>query len=152
MKIKSVFLCTIMMVTTFLSQAQKDSTVNITLSAQHHAFIVAFMPSKSTVDDIKYLNQVAQSIELDSAGHVKDTTQQISVIVNFDQVKNMYLAIGSAQERLAAFYNTQIKEVLIPQLYEHPTLLEDILAIKNKSSADTEFLIGRGFEYLKAIR
>lgn len=153
MKTKSILLSLAIFAGTLAAGAQDSSKIQLTFPAQYHAFIVAFMPSKSEPSDIRYLNQVAEQISYNAQGKMIDSMQQITVVVSGDQIKKMYLAIGSAQERLAAFYNTKIKDLLVPQLMAaRPAVLMEIIALKEQNGNDTEQLVQLGFDYLKAIR
>jgi len=154
MKTAKCILAIAILAVTFLSQpvqAQTDSTqISITLKAKHHAFVVALMPSKSQVDEIRYITQVANALQV-TAGSV-DTTQQIQVVVSTDLVKRLYLVIGSQQERLATDINAEIKAALLPQLYTRPKLLAAIFAIAQQNANDTGQLITTGIDYLKALK
>jgi hypothetical protein len=152
------FLCIIsILAVTMLSQpvqAQTDSSqIQVTLKAKHHAFIIALMPSKSQVDEIRYITQVATALTVaaDSAKTV-DTTQQITVVVSTDLVKRLYLVIGSQQERLSTDINAEIKAALVPQLYTRPKLLASILDIAAGNTAQTNELVQTGVTYLKALK
>lgn len=169
----SKILCIIsILAVTYLSQpaqAQTDSSqIQVTLKAKHHAFIIALMPSKSQVDEIRYITQVAAALTVttqsqtvyDSVKHkdttiitkTADTTQQITVVVSTDLVKRLYLVIGSQQERLSTDINAEIKAALVPQLYTRPQLLADIFAIATKNGQDTQDLVQTGVDYLKALK
>lgn len=157
--IKMLLISAAIFAVTFKSQTAKaqafspaDSSISITLSAQEHAFIYAFMPSRGGIDDINYITQVARQLQRDQNGNVSDTAQAITVTVSFDQVKRYYLAIGSGQERLTGYYNNIIKQDLFVQILDRPTLLNMILQVKDQSGADTEQLIHLAFADLLRIR
>lgn len=133
--------------------AQVDSSkIDITLTARQHAFIVAFMPDRGGVDQVKYMTQLAAKIVLDDSGHVVDTAQLIKVTVSTDLVKRLFLNIGSQQERLTTMLNDEIKTALVPQLFARPQLLQDIIDITNQNSKERDALIDYGFHFITEIK
>lgn len=139
--------------TLFCSSAftQKD-TINVTLKAKHHAYIVAFTPKDGNVEKVRYINQVSQKLNIDTAGKIVDSAQLITVNVSTDLVRELYLVIGSQQERLTTNYNADIKLELLPQLQRKPLLLAAIAAIGAKNATETEQMVDLGFKYLAAIK
>lgn len=132
----------------FFSYSQADTShVDITLKSKHHAWVISLMPNKGEVESIKYINQVASQLSLPI-----DTAQQITVSVQVNLVKNLYLVIGSQQERLATTYNNEIKDALLPQLMTYPDLLAGIMIIAERNATETNVLVNYGFDYLKAIK
>lgn len=150
MRLKHLFIGLFMAMMTMSTpqvHAQVDSIATITLSAQDMGYITAFMPAKDGIEEVNYMRQIAKQLVVDTTtGKVQDTAQQITVRVSFDMVKRMYVAIGSQQERLSAYYNNIIKQKLFPQL--SPYLQYELFKIKDQSSSDTEQLIDWGLKYL----
>jgi hypothetical protein len=120
--------------------------IQITLKAKYHAYIISLMPDKGDVQKINYLLQVRNGI----TGSY-DAEQDITVNVDEELVKNMYLIIGSQQERLAAADNREIKEALIPQLMAHPELLQAIIDTTAANAAQTEQLRQTGVDFIMSI-
>jgi hypothetical protein len=146
-------LTTIFILVSLFAHAQVDSSkINITLSARRHAFIVAFMPDRGGVDQVKYMTQLATKIVLDDSGHVVDTAQLITVTVTTDLVKRLFLNIGSQQERLTTMLNDEIKSALFPQLFARPQLLQDIIDITNQNTKERNELIEYGFHFITEIK
>lgn len=128
--------------------SQSDTAhINVTLKSKYHAWIISLMPGKGEIEKVKYMNQVANQLALPV-----DTAQLITVSVTVQLVKDMYLVIGSQQERLAADYNEQIKQALVPVLMSYPDLLTGIMAIGQQNANETNILVNYGFDYLKAIK
>lgn len=128
--------------------AQSDTTtIEVTLKARHHAWVVSLMPDRGAIEKTKYSNQVANALVVPV-----DTAQLITVTVSYGLIKELYLGIGSQQERLAADYNNEIKEVLVPQLANYPELIQAIINISLQNASETNILVNSGFDYLKAIK
>ena len=158
MKNLFIFLVAILSATTLFAATAPlklpvdSSKIEIRLKAKHHAFLVVFMPDKSTASHINYMYQVANKLALDSAGNIKDPNQEILVTVSVDLVPYLFLSVGSQQERLTTNYNNEIKELLLPQLQTRPALLQQIMEQAMRNWAETDQLIEHGFQYLKNIK
>lgn len=120
--------------------------IQITLKAKYHAYIISLMPDKGDVSKINYILQIRKAITGDY-----DPEQDITVTVDAELVKSMYLIIGSQQERLAAADNREIKNALVPQLVDHPELLQTIVDITNDNAAQTEQLRQTGVDFIMSI-
>lgn len=148
---RNLFFALLIAVTFCLStkaQTATDSTqVQITLKARHHAYLIAFMGDRGSVDRIRYINQVVSQLN-DSI----DREQQIIVSVSPLLVKELFISVGNQPERLTTVYNAEIKQALLAQLQPYPELLSVIATITQKNSAETEQMVMNGFSFLQAIK
>lgn len=122
--------------------------VEITLKAKFHAFIIALTPDRGAIPFINYMIQVRAAL----VDNVYDPEQDISVSVEEGLVKDLYVTIGSQQERLTAADNAQIKNALIQQLsISNVELLQALADITNNNAEQTEFLRQGGVDLIKSI-
>lgn len=124
-----------------------SSTVklDVTLKAEHHAFIISFLP-KGTVPVINYINQVRSG--LDSI--FKEDTL-ITVTIDAALVVEVYSVMGEQKERLTAVYNEEIKNALLQQIGGHTWLIRQLTAIAVKNHTETAERVGIGAQFIMSI-
>lgn len=118
----------------------------ITLKAKYHALIIAFMPDRGEVSRINYINQVAAAVD-----EVFDPEEDITVQVEPELVVSTFRIMGYQAERLVASDNNAIKLALLPQLEDHPELLQEIVDIVDTNANETEVIRQRGIDFIMSI-
>jgi len=126
--------------------------MNIKLKAKHHALIIALLPDKARVDILNYMYQVAKQVkaQIEQLGEL-DPEHEIAVDVPESLITYCFGVIGSFPENLVAADNREIKEALMPQIMDHPELLQQITGIVSQNGSQTELRRNQGYEFLKAI-
>lgn len=160
-KILSVLVLSFTLLSSAFSQnpVKPDSTfvdssslsINITLKAKHHFYLIGLMEGvQSDLRKANYIGQIAKQVT-----SLYDTSQLITVSVQAGLVKDLYVEIGTRQERLTTINNGEIKEALKPQLMTSQVgfwILGQLISVDTKNSILISQVIDRGKQFVSQFK
>lgn len=160
-KILSVLVLSFTLLSSAFSQnpVKPDSTfvdssslsINITLKAKHHFYSIGLMEGvQSDLRKANYIGQIAKQVT-----SLYDTSQLITVSVQAGLVKDLYVEIGTRQERLTTINNGEIKEALKPQLMTSQVgfwILGQLISVDTKNSILISQVIDRGKQFVSQFK
>jgi hypothetical protein len=100
----------------------------ITLSQLYHTYIIGFIGTVASVDNINYLNQLRAQYD------TSNMNKSITVTVPSYMIVNVYRQMAAQPEGQTSSYNNDILTSLVPQV-TNSWLMNQIMAIRDSNFA-----------------
>jgi fructose-1,6-bisphosphatase len=118
---------------------------SVTISQNHHLFLIGAMYSIETPDAFNYIRQV--KLAYDPA----DTSKQITVNVPSRLIVSMYQSMTVKPEGVTTQYNNDIKYFLLSQV-TNPWLFGQLLMISIENQRQLQIIMKKGKDFIESIQ
>jgi hypothetical protein len=116
----------------------------ITLSQLYHTYIIGFIGTVASVDNINYLNQLRGQYD------TSNMNKSITVTVPSYMIVNVYRQMAAQPEGQCSSYNNAILDALVPQI-SNSWLMNQIGAIRAANFAIRDAKVGAAEQFIMSI-